>query len=81
MARRVKFDGKVYKQTKFGEGLQPGTVEWEERKRQECADDREYRAMLKNAENRKRRPQSDLPRSPQFMLFRAIGSLIRLLRR
>jgi hypothetical protein len=39
--RRVKFDGKVYKQTKFGEGLQPGTVEWEQRKRQERADDRE----------------------------------------
>lgn len=29
MSRPVRFKGKVYKPKKFGERMQPGTVEWE----------------------------------------------------
>lgn len=37
---RVKFNGKVYRPTKFGEGMQPGTVEWELARRRAAAEKR-----------------------------------------
>jgi hypothetical protein len=33
----AKWDGKLHKPMKFGEGVQPGTVEWERQKRQRRA--------------------------------------------
>lgn len=46
MARPVKFNGKVYKPVRFGEGIQEGTVEWEINRRnirkQEREEDRRW---------------------------------------
>ena len=40
MARGAPFRRKPYKQTSFGAGIQPGTVEWEINGRKELAADR-----------------------------------------
>lgn len=48
MARAKKFDGRVRRPVKFGEGLQPGTVEWEQMRPSEAAAERRSIAMEKN---------------------------------
>jgi hypothetical protein len=41
MYRLAKFDGRLRKLMKFGEGMQPGTVEWELNKHRQCKEQRE----------------------------------------
>jgi hypothetical protein len=60
MTRKVRFNGKVYKPIKFGEGLQPGTVEWEMIQAQERAAERKAERDWKN---RKPQPEPE-PRLP-----------------
>jgi hypothetical protein len=50
MARKSKRDGKIYKQPTSGAGLEPGTVDWELKRRQVQAqnrrEDRAFRKMM-----------------------------------
>ena len=41
-----KWNGKLYKPVKFGEGSQPGTVEWEQEKRRKAKLARQAREEL-----------------------------------
>ena len=45
-----KWDGKLYRPTKFGEGMQPGTVEWERQKRHRRAQVEHWRAVKSQIE-------------------------------
>src|ERR1035441_1268342 len=54
MSRPVRFNGKVYKPTRFGEGLQPGIVEWEQIQARRRA------AIKREEQTAERRPSSNL---------------------
>lgn len=43
---KMQWDGKLRKPVKFGEGFQPGTVEWEEEKRRKAKLARQGREEL-----------------------------------
>jgi hypothetical protein len=59
MARNARFNGKVAKPMKFGEGMQPGTVEWELKRRREQAQNRREDKAFKKilAEREEMRPK------------------------
>jgi hypothetical protein len=81
MGRKALFRGKVYKPTKFGEGLQPGTVEWELNRRRQRAEERELQEIQKSRPVIEREPRSEFPETPTFFLFRLIESAVRVFRR
>ena len=64
-----KWDGKLYKPSKFGEGMQPGTVEWERQKRQYRAEMDHWREVSRQAEP---------PPSPDGPVGRLIKALFRI---
>jgi len=58
----IKFDGKIRKPMKFGEGMQPGTVEWELNRRRLRAerheDNRQWAEIQAKRHEREREPHS-----------------------
>jgi hypothetical protein len=46
MGRKATFNDKVYKRATPGAGLEPGTVDWELRQRQNRREDRAFRMMM-----------------------------------
>jgi hypothetical protein len=55
---------KVYKPTKFGEGMQPGTAEWEQNRRkllkEQRAEDRAWAKMQATRSEREREPRNGI---------------------
>jgi hypothetical protein len=64
MTRQARFNGKVYKPIKFGEGLQPDTAEWKMLQDQERAAERRAEREWRN---RKPQPERE-PRLPEPVL-------------
>ena len=62
-----KWDGKLYRPTKFGEGMKPGTVEWERQKRQRKAQVEHWREVKRQTE-----PTPPPPNRPIMRFFKAI---------
>jgi hypothetical protein len=58
----MKFAGKVYKPVKFGEGLNPGTVEWERNRRQHLAEMKRFRELVAEREAMRPRPYGIIER-------------------
>jgi hypothetical protein len=71
MSRPVRFKGKVHKPTKFGEGMQPGTVDWE-------MNQRRHRAEERQAEREWAKREPEPLREPRLLdsLFAWIGRLL-----
>jgi len=62
-----KWDGKLYRPVKFGEGMQPGTLEWEHERRRQAEHWREVR------------PRIDPPPSADGVFMRAVKQAIKAL--
>jgi hypothetical protein len=65
-----KWNGKLYRPVKFGEGMQPGTAEWEHERRQRRAQMEHWREVKRQTEPP---PSSDGP------IARLLTALFRIL--
>lgn len=64
-----KWDGKLCRPVKFGEGMQPGTVEWERERRRRRAQAEYWREV-------KRQTEPELPRPS--LLVRMLKAIFRV---
>lgn len=68
------------KPIKFGEGMQPGTVEWERLQTQRREERRRFREMQHQRESDIRRGSEDIPTTYSFFLVRWFARLSSALR-
>lgn len=73
MGRKAVFRGKVYKSAKFGEGMQPGTVEWELNRRKMRAEERAAEKWFKER-------QEERARNAPSRLMRVLDAIARFFR-
>lgn len=74
--KSIKFDGRVRRPMKFGEGMQPGTVEWERLQSQRREEARRSREMQQEQGPDIRDGCENIPTTYSFFLCRWFVRLI-----